>query len=154
MLRRRNGFGPLRARLAVCVVLLACAKPTEPAAGPIARSPADRAARMRHHAPRRGPVHTTPQQLFEDFTRPDADGLALLDKYRDGARFTATIKTIGSEEDGTPVVWIDVDGENLMTLDFAEPPADLEVGGELTVTCRIGGASGALMIVTGCTGSS
>ena len=108
---------------------------------------------MRHYAPQRGPVHTTPRELFDDFTRPDADGLALADKYRNGATFTATIKTVCAEEDGKPVVWIDVDGENLMTLDFDEAPASLQVGGELTVTCKIGGASGALMMVTGCTSS-
>jgi len=137
-------------RIVLFAILIACAKPAEPSP----RGPADRAARIRHHAPRRGPVVTTPQALFADFTRPEADGLALLDKYRDGATFTAIIHTIGSEDDGRPVVWIDVDGENLMTLDFAEPPRELVVGGELTVTCRIGGASGALMMVTGCTASS
>ena len=134
----------------MCLVLLACTKTSEPAP----RGPEARAARMRHHAPQRGPVRTTPQQLFADFTRPDSDGLALLDKYRHGATFTATIKTVGTEENGAPIVWIDVDGENLITLDFAEPPHALEVGRELTVTCKIGGASGALMMVTGCTTSS
>ena len=139
-------------RLVLCAVLIACAKPAEPFASP--RGPADRAARFRHHAPRRGPVRTTPQALFADFIRPDANGLALHDKYRDGATFTATIKTIGAEQDGTPVVWIDIDGENLMTLDFAGPPPALAVGGKLTVTCKIGGASGALMMVTACTDAS
>ncbi|HEY5923382.1 MAG TPA: hypothetical protein VIV11_17000 [Kofleriaceae bacterium] len=132
-----------------CLVLLACTKTSEPAP----RGPAARAARMRHHAPQRGPVLTTPQQLFADFTRPDADGIALLDKYRHGATFTATIKTVGTDEAGTPIVWIDVDGENLMTLDFAEPPQALQAGTQLTVTCMLGGASGALMMVTGCTSS-
>jgi hypothetical protein len=102
-------------------------------------------------AHRFGPVATTPHQLFEDFTRPDADGLALLDKYAGGATFTATIKTVGVDEDGAPVVWIDVDGDNVMSLDFAPPPPQgLRAGSRLTVTCRIGGASGALMMVTGC----
>jgi hypothetical protein len=138
-------------RLALCIAsLFACANPHEPARSPDAR----RAARIRHHAPKRAPVQTTPRALFEDFTRPDADGFALADKYRDGATFTATIKTVGAEEDGALVVWIDIDGENLMTLDFAEPPARVQVGGELTVTCKIGGASGALMMVTGCRTSS
>ena len=98
-----------------------------------------------------GPVRTTPHQLFEDFTRPDADGLVLLDKYRDGVTFTATIKTVGVEEDGRPVVWIDIDGENLLTLEFARPPPGALVpGAALTVTCKLGGASGALMMVTDC----
>jgi hypothetical protein len=138
-------------RLALWIAsVFACANPHEPA-----RSPdASRAARIRHHAPKRGPVHTTPRALFEDFTRPDADGFALADKYRDGATFTATIKTVGADEHGAPVIWIDVDGENLMSLDFDQPPAGMQIGGELTVTCKIGGASGALMMVTGCRTSS
>ena len=97
---------------------------------------------------------TTPKQLFDDFTSPDTDGLVLLDKYRDGATFTATIKTVGTDEADNPVVWIDVDGENLMSLDFDDPaPRDLVAGAQLTVTCKIGGASGALMMVTSCTRS-
>lgn len=124
----------------VCCVLVACASPRgEPT------------RRRAHHEPARGPVLTTPKQLFDDFTSPDTNGIALLDKYRDGATFTATIKTVGTEEDGKPVVWIDVDAENLMSLDFADPaPRDLHPGAELTVTCKLGGASGALMMVTSC----
>ena len=121
----------------VWLALVACASPRS--------EPARRQA---------GPVMTTPKRLFDDFTSADTDGITLLDKYRDGVRFTATIKTVGAEEDGKPVVWIDVDGENLMTLDFDDPaPRDLQVGALLTVTCRIGGASGALMMVTSCTRS-
>jgi hypothetical protein len=78
--------------------------------------------------------------------------MVLLDKYASGATFTATIKAVGVEDDGRPVVWIGIDGDNVMTLDFADPaPGDLRPGARLTVTCKIGGASGALMMVTGCT---
>jgi hypothetical protein len=134
--------------LAVCLALAACASSrSEPTRRRSGRTEGTR-------EPVRGPVMTTPKQLFEDFTSPDTEGMALLDKYRDGATFTATIKTVGTEEDGKPVVWIDVDGENLMTLDFDDPaPTDLQVGAQLTVTCKIGGASGALMMVTSCTRS-
>jgi hypothetical protein len=132
-------------RVWLCLALAACAnKPSEP----------PRVTEPPRRPERHGPVHTTPYELFCDFTRPDADGLALLDKYAGGATFTATIKTVGVEEDGTPVAWIDVDGENMITLDFAAPaPAGLEPGATLTVTCKIGGASGALMMVTRCTAS-
>jgi len=136
--------------LVLCLALAACAtNPREhpPEAGAVTHAP-------KAHPPTRGPVHTTPRELFVDFTRPDADGVLLLDKYRDGATFTATIKTVGADEDGTPVVWVDVDGENLLTLDFADPaPGNLRAGARLTVTCRIGGASGALMMVTRCVSS-
>ena len=134
----------------LCLVAAACAAC---AACASSRSePARRQHEVRRDRPRiRGPVHTTAKKLFDDFTRPEADGLVLLDKYSDGATFTATIKTVGADENGTPVVWIDVDGENVMSLDFDEPvPRDLRAGAELTVTCKIGGASGALMMVTRC----
>ncbi|HEY5944206.1 MAG TPA: hypothetical protein VIV40_01885 [Kofleriaceae bacterium] len=135
--------------LVLCIALCACAKESrEPTPARPATRPPPTPSRTVH----RGPVKTTPRQLFDDFTRPDADGIVLLDKYRDGATFTATIKTVGVEDDGKPVVWIDVDGENLLTLDFDDPvPRDLHAGGQLTVTCKIGGASGALMMVTSCT---
>lgn len=133
-------------RFALCVVLASCANArSEPTRGPVETA---------LHDHRRGPVETTARALFEDFTRPDADGLVLLDKYRDGARFTATLKTVGADEHGQPVGWIDVDGENVMALDFAPPPPPgLRAGAQVTVTCKIGGASGALMMVTRCTGS-
>ena len=99
-----------------------------------------------------GPVKTTPKDLFADFTKPDADGLALLDKYRDGATFTGMLKTVGAEETGKPVLMMDVDGKNIISLDFTNPDQAKghKAGDTLTVTCKIGGASGALMMVTDC----
>jgi hypothetical protein len=99
-----------------------------------------------------GPVKTSPRELFADFTKPDADGLALLDKYRDGATFTGMLKTVGEEETGRPVLMMDVDGRNIISLDFTNPDQakGRKQGESLTVTCKIGGASGALMMVTDC----
>ena len=138
-------------RWLVLFALLACGRGS---AEPLTRGPEARAARIRHHAPARGPVHTTPRELFDDFTRPDADRPTLLDKYHAGATFTATVRTVAIDDNGTWIVWVEIDSENVMTLDFAEPPGELQIGGELTVTCQIGGASGALMMVTACTRSS
>jgi hypothetical protein len=49
---------------------------------------------------------------------------------------------------------MDVDGKNIISLDFTEPvPAKakgLKAGDSVTVTCKIGGASGALMMVSDC----
>ena len=99
-----------------------------------------------------GPVKTTPRELFADFTKPDADGLALLDKYREGATFTGMLRTVGVDESGRPVLMMDVDGHNIISLWFADPRHAIgrKQGESLTVTCRIGGASGALMMVTDC----
>jgi hypothetical protein len=99
-----------------------------------------------------GPVKTTPRELFADFTEPDADGLALADKYRDGATFTGMLKTVGEDEVGRPVVMMDVDGRNSISLGFVDwvRAKQHKQGDSLTVTCKIGGASGALMMVTDC----
>ena len=97
---------------------------------------------------RSGPVLTTPKHLFDDFTSPTP---ALLDKYRDGAMFSGLIKTVGDEGPNKTVVWMDVDDDNWLELELAPPaPTDLGAGQVLTVTCKIGGASGALMLVTDC----
>ena len=93
-----------------------------------------------------GPVLTTPQRLFDDFTKAHA-----LDRYREGATFSALVKTVGEQEPGKPIVWVDVDGENFITLEFAPPPPAVAAGDVLMVTCNIAGASGALMMVTDCT---
>ena len=92
------------------------------------------------------PVFTTPQRLYDDFTKAHA-----LDRYRDGATFTALVKTVGEPEPGKPLVWVEVDGDNFITLEFAPPPPPVQAGDILIVTCKIGGASGALMMVTDCT---
>ncbi|HSD91377.1 MAG TPA: hypothetical protein VLB44_27825, partial [Kofleriaceae bacterium] len=79
-------------------------------------APAPAAPAARHHAAETaaaeaptagGPVKTTPKDLFADFTKPDVDGLALLDKYRDGATFSGMIKSAGAEESGRPVLMMD-----------------------------------------------
>lgn len=107
-------------------------------------------ASMRRTPHRLGPVETTPRALLDDFTRPDADRIALVDKYAGGVSFTAIVKTFGIDEQGASVVWIDIDGENVMSLEFARRPEGLRAGALLSVTCKIGGASGALMMVTSC----
>jgi hypothetical protein len=102
-----------------------------------------------------GPVKTTPQALWADFTDPKVDGMKLLDKYRGGATFTGTIKIASAQENGDPILFMDVDGSNnKISLDFIDKAAIKakapKVGDSLTVTCQIGGASGALMQVMDC----
>lgn len=138
----------------------ACKKKGDDAAGgaaPAADKAADKSADKptEPEAPKAGaPVKTTPKDLFAEFTDPKADGMKLLDKYQNGATFTAPVKTVGAEESGKPVVMLDVDGKNMISVDFTDPVAakakDLKAGDSLTVTCKIGGASGALMMVIDC----
>lgn len=101
-----------------------------------------------------GPVVISPKDLFAEWTKADADGLALMTKYENGATFTGKLINVAAEENGTPVLFMDVDGKARISLGFTdvEPikAKKLKVGDELTVTCKIGGAMDALMQVTDC----
>ena len=103
-------------------------------------------------APAGGPVKSTPKDLFAEFSDPNADGMKLLDKYHDGATFSGKVAVKGAEESGKPILWIDIDGKNHMSLDYTDVNAAKAVkdGDTVTVTCKIGGASGTLMMVTDC----
>lgn len=100
------------------------------------------------------PLATTPKDMFAEWTKTDADGLALMTKYENGATFTGKLVTVGAEEDGTPVLFMDVDGKSRISLGFTDvapvKAKNFKAGDELTVTCKIGGAMDALMQVTDC----
>lgn len=100
------------------------------------------------------PVVITPKDLFAEWTKTDADGLALMTKYENGATFTGKLVHVAAEENGTPVLFMDVDGKSRISLGFTdvEPvkAKKFKAGDELTVTCKIGGAMDALMQVTDC----
>jgi hypothetical protein len=100
------------------------------------------------------PVKTTPAALFDEFTKPGADTMALIDKYNAGATFTGKVKTASKEASGKPVVFIDVDGKRRIDLGMSGDGAafkSVKIGDTITVTCKIGGADGDLMQVTDCT---
>jgi hypothetical protein len=138
--------------LAVTLALVACSKKEDAPAGGAAAKAADKPADKPAEPAGGGAVKTNPKDLFSDFTRPGVDGLELMNKYEKGATFTGTIKTVGQEESGKPVIMMDVDGKNMISLDFTDPTKvkGAKVGDSLTVTCKIGGASGALMMVLDC----
>lgn len=125
----------------------ASSKPTPTAGEPAAKSAEPAAAT---------PVKTDAKALFTELTKPDADGMALLDKYRPGVTVTGAIKNLGAEEDGTPVVMLDA-GEGNAMLGWKDGPAAAEkakswkVGDSLTVTCQVGGAMDRLMQLIDCT---
>jgi hypothetical protein len=122
-----------------------------PAAAP-APAPADPAAAP-PAAAATAPVKTTPAALFDEFTKPGADTMALIDKYAGGATFTGKIKSAAKEASGKPVLFMDVDGKRRIDLGMTDgaPFAKVKVGDTITVTCKIGGADGDLMQVTDCT---
>ena len=136
------------ALLLALVVVPACKKKDDAGAAPTADKPAAAAG---------GPVKTTPQDLFADFSPASKlDGMALLDKYREGATFTGKIKIASANPNGDPILFMDVDGgKTKIDLGFTDPSSvkskNLKVGDSLTVTCKIGGEVDALMQVTDCT---
>jgi hypothetical protein len=120
---------PLRC-LAIVLLAGACAKPEL-------------------QTPASGPIHTNPIALYRDFVEGEGD---LLARYRNGVTLTGSIKSVGEGERDEPIVMMDVDGRNLLALEFADPATARRItaGDRITVTCRIGGASGALVMVTSC----
>ncbi len=132
------------------------AKTTETAATdkPVAdKAPTDKpAATTDTPAAGGGPVKTNPKDLFAEFSDPKADGMKLIDKYHDGATFSGKVSVKGAEESGKPILWIDIDGKNHMTLDYTDVAQAKAVkdGDVVTVTCKIGGASGTMMMVIDC----
>jgi hypothetical protein len=110
------------------------------------------AAKTEEGAPAAGPVKSTPKDLFATFTDPKADGMALLDKFHDGTTFSGKVAVKGAEETGKPILWIDIDGKNHMSLDYKDVAQAKAVkdGDTVTVTCKIGGASGTLMMMLDC----
>lgn len=101
-----------------------------------------------------GPSKVDVKALWADFSG-GLKGMALLDKYRDPVTFTAPVKSVGEEMDHSPIVLLDVDGKNMITLKFTDPKVVLarapKAGDSLTVTCKIGGANGVLMMALDCT---
>lgn len=104
-------------------------------------------------APSGGPVKTDPKALFDEFTKPGVDGMALIDKYHDGATISGKVSMKGAEEDGKPILWIMLDGNKHISLDYTDVAKAKTVkdGDTITVTCKVGGAMDNLMMLTDCT---
>ena len=101
-----------------------------------------------------GPDKLDVKAIWADFSG-GLQGTALRDKYRAPVTFTAPVKSVGEEMDHSPIVMLDVDGKNMITLKFADPKVVMakapKAGDSLTVTCKIGGANGVLMMALDCT---
>ncbi len=100
-----------------------------------------------------GPVKTEPQALFDEFTRPGTDGMALLDKYHDGATISAKVVVKGHEEDGKPILWVELAGGKHISLDYTDvaKAKAIKDGDTVTATCKVGGAMDNLMMLIECT---
>jgi hypothetical protein len=97
-------------------------------------------------------VKTTPDALFDEFTKPGVDGMALLDKYHDGATISGKVTVKGHEEDGKPILWIELAGGRHIDLGYkdVEKAKAVKTGDTVTVTCQVGGAMDKLMQVIDC----
>ena len=104
-------------------------------------------------APAAGPVKTTAKDLFVDFTKPGGDAMALMNKYHDGATFSGTVKTAPGDEAPTTMIIDAGDNKNIMAQfkpDAAAKIKAVKSGDSVTVTCKIDGATGAMMQVSDC----
>lgn len=133
------------------LVFSACSKkaaPTPTTDDPPAAKPAEAPAPATG-----GPVKTEPAALFDEFTKPGVDGMALLDKYHDGATISAKVAVKGHEEDGKPILWIQLAGAKHITLDYTdvEKAKAIKDGDTVTATCKVGGAMDNLMMLIECT---
>ncbi|MBV8761381.1 MAG: hypothetical protein JO257_29050 [Deltaproteobacteria bacterium] len=142
----------LRTALLSLVLITACSKKDDKSTAGGTAAPAA-AEKTTEPAPKAGaPVKTTPTALFDEFTKPGVDGMALLDKYHDGATISGKVSVKGHEEDGKPILWIELDGGRHIDLGYkdVEKAKAVKDGDTVTVTCQVGGAMDKLMQVIDC----
>lgn len=119
-----------------CSLLTACSKKTDSGA----------------NAPAAGPVKTTAKELYADFTK-GGDGMALLNKYHDGATFSGTVKTAPGAEAPTTMIIDAGDKKSIIAElkpDAAAKAKDVKSGDSITITCKIDGASGGILQASEC----
>jgi hypothetical protein len=140
------------ALLALALSTFACSKKADNASGGAAPTAEKTGEAPAGEAPKGAPVKTTPTALFDEFTKPGVDGMALLDKYHEGATFSGKVSVKGHEEDGKPILWMELDGGRHIDLAYTDVAKAKAVkdGDTVTVTCKIGGAMDKLMQVIDC----
>jgi len=132
------------------VTMAACSKKKDaPASG------ADKPAEGGEAAAAAGPLTMQAPALFDDFNKPGADGMALLDKYRAGVVVTGTVTNTITEMDNSVSVMLDAGGTHKMSVGFTDKGAaaskkGVKAGDSLTATCKVGGSDGNLMMLIDC----
>jgi hypothetical protein len=138
----------------ICAVLFAaCSKKEDSKPAADNAAPAAEAKAAEAPAKTGGPVKTEPQALFDEFTKPGTDGMALIDKYHDGATISAKVVVKGHEEDGKPILWVELAGGKHISLDYTDvaKAKAIKDGDTVTATCKVGGAMDNLMMLIECT---
>ena len=137
----------------LCFALIAACSKKDDKPAATSGDPAPAAAAEKTTEATKAPVKTTPTALFDEFTKPGVDGMALLDKYHEGATFSGKVSLKGKEEDGKPILWMELDGGRHIDLGYkdVEKAKGVKDGDTVTVTCQIGGAMDKMMQVLDCT---
>jgi hypothetical protein len=101
-----------------------------------------------------GPSQIDVQTIWADFAG-GLQGMALSNKYHDPVTFTAVVKSVGEDMDHAPILMLDVDGKNMISIKFTDPKVvsakPPKAGDSLAVTCKIVGANKSLMMAIDCT---
>jgi hypothetical protein len=137
--------------LAAFLALAACKKDepegggATPSAGPAAGGGALAAA---------GPKEMTAEAFVADYLGT-TDGLALMDRYRDGVVVSGTVQRTIEEMDGSTVVWLDAGGGKWVSLGFTDQGAaakerGLKAGDSAKARCKVGGGMDNYVMVIDC----
>jgi hypothetical protein len=149
----------LRTSIVIALALLvapACKKKEgeggKPAEGAKTDKPAEGAAKPAESGG--APAMEAPA-LFADYNAPGQDGLALMKKWENGVAVSGTVKRVITEEAGNVAVWLDGGDKNNVSLGFtdegkAAKDKGVKEGDKVSAQCKIGGASGTLMMLIDC----
>jgi hypothetical protein len=101
-----------------------------------------------------GPKEMTAEAFVTDFLG-EKDGMALLDRYRDGIVVTGNVKQTIEEMDGSLAVWLDAGNPKYVSLGFKDQGAaakskGLKQGDAVKARCQVGGGMDNYVMVTDC----
>jgi hypothetical protein len=101
-----------------------------------------------------GPKEMTAEAFVTDFLG-EKDGMALLDRYRDGIVVTGNVKQTIEEMDGSLAVWLDAGNPKYVSLGFKDQGAaakskGLKQGDPVKARCQVGGGMDNYVMVTDC----
>lgn len=102
-----------------------------------------------------GPKTMAAPELFADYNKPGQDGMALMEKWRDGVIVTGEVTNVITEEAGNSSLFVKAGDTGKMSLGFADDgkavkEKALKAGDSVTAKCQIGGSDGTLMMLTDC----
>jgi hypothetical protein len=102
-----------------------------------------------------GPVTLAAPALFDDFNKPGADSMALLDKYRPGVVVSGSVTNTITEMDNSLTLWLDAGNSHHVSLGFKDQGAaaskkGIKAGDQVSAQCSVGGSDGKMMMLIDC----